>query len=346
MNYAIYDQKGNKLAPLQNRTSVQWKPRYYESGTCEIHARPTDENVKYLKKWNRVICIERNEIMFISSVSRTDDEIIIKGHMDNLDTMINRYTVTIKNVEDGLREVLMRNGIRGLNVVTGVPKGFTHTIKGGMQTTYGTIRETYEKVCKEFNLGWHEIVKGTSLNYLELYEGEIKQRARFSDAIGNVINQSYEEDMSKYKNVVCVAGEEKEDGTRTIVEVNMKQEGEPYLELYVDARDIQSEYKDENGNDKTYTKEEYESLLRERGKAKLEETRKDAFIYNFELNQDNAISVLGKDYDLGDVVPVLSTKYNLQVYARITGIDFIEEGNEDTKIKLEVKLEEMKGVSL
>lgn len=59
MNYLIYDQNGKKQALLQNVTSIQWKPRYWESGSAEIHARPTDENVRYLVEHNRVVCQER-----------------------------------------------------------------------------------------------------------------------------------------------------------------------------------------------------------------------------------------------------------------------------------------------
>lgn len=345
MNYAIYDQNGKKVAPLQNRTSVQWKPRYYESGTCEIHARPTDDNVKYLKKFNRVVCIERNEIMFISNVRRTDDELVVKGYMDNLDQRINSSTITITNIEQGLINLVNKNK-RGLDIIVGDPTGISASVESGTETTYSELRETFAKLCKEYNLGWREIVKDNKLNCLEIYEGRLKQRARFSDAIGNVINQSYEENMTDYRNYAFVAGEEKEDGTRKIVNIDLRKEGEPILEMYVDARDLQSEYKDDSGLDHTYSDLEYENILKERGCIKLEESREKALTYKFELNNSNSISVLGKDYDLGDIVPVLSTKYDLFVYARIVGIDFIEEGNEDTKVKLEVKLEEMKGVSL
>lgn len=64
-----------------------------------------------------------------------------------------------------------------------------------------------------------------------------------------------------------------------------------------------------------------------------------AFVFSFTLNPEDKLIILGRDYDLGDIVPVISIKYGLQVYARIAGIDFVEEGNEDTKINLILQIE-------
>ena len=98
MHYYVYDREGKRQGPLQNITSVQWNPKYYETGKVEIHVEYTDFNTKYLQKWNRIVCKERNEILFIESVERLAKEIVVLGHMDNLEDRINIYTLTVRNV--------------------------------------------------------------------------------------------------------------------------------------------------------------------------------------------------------------------------------------------------------
>ena len=150
--------------------------------------------------------------------------------------------------------------------------------------------------------------------------------------------QRYEVELSKYKNFAYVLGDD-DDGKRRMVTVDMREANEPLIEMYVDARDLQRTYKDSNGNEQTYSDSEYNELLRIRGEEKLLETREVAFVFSFTLNPEDKLIILGRDYDLGDIVPVISIKYGLQVYARITGIDFVEEGNEDTKINLILQIE-------
>ena len=65
MQYFIYDKEGKKQALLQNCTSIQWMPKYYSSGSFEIHARRTKDNDIYLIEGNRIVCTDRNEIGFI-----------------------------------------------------------------------------------------------------------------------------------------------------------------------------------------------------------------------------------------------------------------------------------------
>ena len=50
-------------------------------------------------------------------------------------------------------------------------------------------------------------------------------------------------------------------------------------------------------------------------------------------------AVLGRDYDLGDIVPVISNRFKVANLARITGLNIVEEQN--TKITLELSIEKM-----
>lgn len=337
MNYFIYDRSGNKQAILQNTTSIQWNPKYWETGSAEIHARPTEDNVKYLIPFNRVVCQERNEILFINYVERsTDDDMTVHGYMDNLDQRINTQTAAITNVEAGLIK-LVQNNVRGLDINVAKAMGLTAKVTR-TETTYQTLRTSFETFCQTAKLGWREVVKDGKLNVLELYQGQTRDNIRFSDDLGNILSQKYTQDLSEAKNYAYVLGED--EGTdRKLVIVDQVATGDPRLELYVDARDLQSEYTDDNGNDQTYSTAEYEAILRQRGLDKLAETCQAASTFECELNSEDSLAVLGQDYDLGDVVPIVSQLFGLVIFARVTGIKFVEETGADTKVTLELNIE-------
>ena len=113
------------------------------------------------------------------------------------------------------------------------------------------------------------------------------------------------------------------------------------MELYVDARDLQSTYTDSSGNEQTYTEEEYNNMLKERGISKLAEARKGSSKFAFEIDADDKKAILQKDFDLGDVIPCLSFKFNIFAFARITGLKFVEENNLQTQVTLELELVEV-----
>lgn len=343
MNYLIYDQSGKKQALLQNVTSIQWKPRYWSSGSAEIHARPTDENIKYLVEHNRVVCQERGEILFIDYVQRTDQnsdgaDMVIHGRLDNLGDRINTSTLSITNVEEGLRKLVTQNQ-RGLDITLAPAKGLTAKVVR-TKTTWQTLRSTFADFCKESGLGWRQIVKDGQLNVLEIYQGKEAKTARFSDDLGNITSQEYIKDLSDYFNYIYVLGEDN-NGTRTQLVIDARAEGEAIIEKYVDARDLQSTYTGDDGNEHTYSSEEYMALLNARGQQKRAEMLSQAYSFEFELNEQNRIAVLGRDYDLGDIVPVISKRFGVANLARITGLNIVEEQNTNTKITLELSVEKM-----
>jgi hypothetical protein len=339
MQYYIYGPVGIKLGLLQDVTSIQWNPRYYDSGQFEIHARPTEFNMKYLCKKNRIVCRDRNEIGFIEYVycNEKDDDMEIRGHMDNLEDRINTSTVKVTNVEKSLLDAVSANK-RGLDIFVGTPTGLTATIADGSESTWKTLREMIQTYCKIVGYGYREIVKDGKLNYLEIYSGQRKVNARFSDKLGNVLSQKYIEDMTEYKNFAYVLGEEKDGEARTMVTVDMRSENEPMYELYVDARDIQTTYTDSDGNSKERTAEEIKQLLTQRGNEKLNEARQNASTFEFELKENDTLVVLGSDYDLGDIVSAVSSLYSIYIEARIVGLNFVEEGDQDMEVSLELEI--------
>lgn len=337
MQYFIYDKEGKKQALLQNCTSIQWMPKYYSSGSFEIHARRTKDNDTYLIEGNRIVCTDRNEIGFITGVQLQSQVIEVRGSLDNLSARINLGTATIRNIEASLLKLVETNK-RGLDINVGTPKGLEPSIKYGSSTSYSNLADDFEDYCQKGGLGWREIVHEGKLNYLEIYQGGLKRNAVFSDDLGNIKSQSYEINLSKYKNVAYVFGEDSGSYRKSITVDIRANTNEDIRELYVDARDLQSEYK-EDGVDKQYSEEEYQAMLEQRGQQKLADANKNAYKFEFELDPYSQVAKLGTDYDLGDIVPVKSNQYKILALARITELKFIEEANTDTQVEITTNIE-------
>lgn len=337
MQYFIYDKEGKKQALLQNCTSIQWMPKYYSSGSFEIHARKTADNDTYLIEGNRIVCTDRNEIGFITGMQLQNQVIEVRGSLDNLSARINLGTATIRNIEASLLKLVEENK-RGLDINVGTPKGLEPSIKYGSSTSYSNLADDFEDYCQKGGLGWREIVHEGKLNYLEIYQGQLKRNAVFSDDLGNIKSQSYEINLSKYKNVAYVFGEDSGSYRKCVVVDIRTDPNEDIRELYVDARDLQREYK-ENGVDKQYSEEEYQAMLEQRGQQKLAEANKNAYKFGFELDPYSQVAKLGTDYDLGDIVIVKSNQYKILAQARITGLKFIEEANTDTQVEITTNIE-------
>lgn len=338
--YQVYDSDNNLLMYLQNVTSIQWKSKYCDTGSFEIHARPTEDNRAYLKKWNHIVCYDdyKLEIGFIFYVEHSKDgkEMIVRGYMDALSCIVNLTTHTIKRRES-FNDLLADNN-RFLYSFALDSASVHSTLANGFDTTFKTLYDTFLSYCSELGLGWKTYKNYDGTFSYRIYQGRRQESARFSDVYGNLLEQTLIEDMSSFKNIAYVYGEEKADGTRANVTVDMRNTGDPNLELFVDARDLQSTYRDANNVEQSYTEAEYNAMLTQRGFEKLLEARKAGTKFTFKIQPENSICKLGIDYVLGDIVPVISKRFGLSMWARITGIDYVEEAGKGTQISLTVDI--------
>ena len=152
--------------------------------------------------------------------------------------------------------------------------------------------------------------------------------AIFSDSFYNVKNAVYDRDESEYKNFAYVAGEG-EGSARVIVGVDLRSSAdEERRELYVDARDLQSTYQDDAGDEHTYTADQYRALLRQRGLEKLAEYQKIETV-NSDVDP-NANLTYGVDFDLGDLCTYRYADVGIETTKRITEIQEVYEGSKQT----------------
>lgn len=158
----------------------------------------------------------------------------------------------------------------------------------------------------------------------------------FSQQLSNINRVDYERNIENYCNVAYVAGEG-EGNERKWYEIQINQKEYQSTnnwersELWVDARDIQSE--DDNGNQ--LTEEQYSVLINQRAEEKAVENDMQES-YEATVITKNKRYVYGKDYFLGDFVTVVDTQLGLEFDVQIIGITFSQQNTEEiTDIELQ-----------
>lgn len=174
--------------------------------------------------------------------------------------------------------------------------------------------------------GWNlDITHGVDRRMGNEYNNEA---VVFSQSMSNINRTTYERNSSSYKTVAYVAGEG-EDADRKWYEVYPGSEDDGSTgwnrnELWVDARDIQSEQDGE-----TLTEQEYEQQIKNRANEKFAENDIEES-YECTVIQNNRQYTYGVDYDLADWCTVEDEELGITVDGQITGVDVtMQQGEPD-----------------
>lgn len=214
------------------------------------------------------------------------------------------------------------------------------------QITGGYLWDTIEEVLEQDKLGMFftpvveptKNVDGVETNISEwnlvITTGNYRTRSNnpyslpvvvFSQNFSNIARTDYTLDNKEYCNIAYVAGEgigNERYWYETYQDDGNVQKGWNRNELWIDARDIQSE----SNNGTTLTDEEYEKLIKQRAKEKFAEANKTKS-YTATLTEANKQYTYGKDYYLGDFVTVEDKELDISLDAQITEVTTSEEGS-------------------
>lgn len=126
----------------------------------------------------------------------------------------------------------------------------------------------------------------------------------FSFEFGNLSQIEYEEDNSEYKSMAFVASEGIGGDRKTLEVGDTAKTGLDRIELYVDARDIQSESEE---SEDPLTDEELKELMQQRGLEKLSENKQ---YISFEATILEGKYKFNEHFSLGDFVSVIDKTTN------------------------------------
>ena len=212
------------------------------------------------------------------------------------------------------------------------------TIDTETQVSWENILTYTEELYKTYNCGAKLRLNRKTLGlYYQIYVGSDKSNTIvFSQANENILSTDYTEDKTNYKTYVLVGGEG-EGVDRRVLSIEIKgKQGElvdengytkdvDRYEVFVDANDITSTYKDENDTDKTYTSEQYSQFLRARGYEKQSSEYSVVTTFDGEIDTTNDRYEFNKHYYLGDLVGMRDSDFGNQKKVQV--VNFVRVQN-------------------
>lgn len=331
MEIRIYDSNMDFQGIIENQRSLLWNRQYNETGDFELHCPITPYNIKLLKRGSLVWKKGSVDAGIIESRHMEEDadnnEIIVSGRF--LTAYMDRRLIRPTFDFSGLAEVAMRtilsNAVAIPHVQLGTLQGYTDTIE--FQATYKKLLSTMQKIAKQTQLGFRFRPDFTAKTItFEVYKGldrsmgqSDRARVIFSETFRNLNRAVYEENDQVYSNI-CYVGGKGEGADRVIVAVgDTSSTGLARREVFVNGSDI---------SDENLTDAQYKNKLRQRGREKLAEcayynsVECEAIPYgNFEYL---------KDYDLGDIVTIRKSTWDIGENLRLTGVTEVYENGTQT----------------
>lgn len=331
MEIRIYNSNMDFQGIIENQRSLLWNRQYNETGDFELHCPITPYNIKLLKRGNLVWKKGSVDAGIIESRHMEEDadnnEIVVSGRF--LTAYMDRRLIRPTFDFSGLAEVAMRtilsNAVAIPHVQLGTLQGYTDTIE--FQATYKKLLSTMQKIAKQTQLGFRFRPDFTAKTItFEVYKGldrsmgqSDRARVIFSETFRNLNRAVYEENDQVYSNI-CYVGGKGEGADRVIVAVgDTSSTGLARREVFVNGSDI---------SDENLTDAQYKNKLRQRGREKLAEcayynsVECEAIPYgNFEYL---------KDYNLGDIVTIRKSTWDIGENLRLTGVTEVYENGTQT----------------
>lgn len=322
--------------------SLIWPDKFNGYASFELWAPITDENSEYFKKGNILWCGGDNAAVIEIVKSSIDDKgtktFNVKGRTLEmyLTTRIiwGTYNASNKQASTVMYEIVNQNCVNPSNTDRVIPflecaddEHFGGAIT--YQKTGGEVYDALLNIASNADIGFNVLFKPREQKLVfEVVQGtdrtigqSVNDPVEFSTDLEDILSSSYYSNNQDEKSVALVFGEgEGAERTRQIAGDNTS-EGFERRELYVDARDLQSETLDDEGETHALTPEQYADVLIQRGKEKLSECQiTEAFEAQLRVFGDIQYE-FGVDYEKGDKVTVRDNQLGVVVSARITEVE-------------------------
>ncbi len=317
MQLYVFDQTRSLAGIVESFEYLRWTRRYSACGSFELIAIATTENLALLQIGNYLWKSDDEEAGIIEHIelSQTDKEIItVSGRFATilLARRIIWGTETLNGNLPACVQTLLDHHIldpadanRKINFVSFAAPPISVSIN--TQISYRNLMHAVTGLCDAANVGIKTVFSPVERDFaITLYECAVSQ-AVFSREYENLTEQTYIQSHVDYADTALIGGEG-EGMNRTFVSI-IGASGEQRREVFVDAKDLRQE---DFGSG-------YADALIFRGQSRLSEL---AMVQSF----DAAVNPHGnlkykEDFDLGQLVQVLSKKWGVALAARITELE-------------------------
>ncbi|SHJ64653.1 virus ReqiPepy6 Gp37-like protein [Hathewaya proteolytica DSM 3090] len=340
MELYVFNPQYEFVGIIEGYSSFRWIRRFYNCGEFELHIPINTRNLELLVEDNLILKNDDTEVAIITSRqlklnTNGMQELTIHGRF--MKYIFNRRIIwDTVNYNNNLTELIMielvnKNVINPTNVnrkiqniQLGVVNNFTDTLS--KQISYKDLLDSLFDITTisniSFKLDFNINDKKLYFNTFKGLDRTVGQntniRAIFSTEFDNILEQEYTDSNENFKNTVLIAGEGQGTQRKKVV-VGEDNSGIARKEMFIDARDIQSD-----NTDVTLTQEQYNNILITKGVEALKQCT-DNYSFNSVINTNQTNLTYKKDYDLGDIVTCVNTDWGLQVDTRITEIEEVYE---------------------
>ena len=340
--FKIDDTTFENIGEVNQYNSLIWPDKFNGYANFELWAPITDENSEYFKKGNVLWCGGDNAAVVEIVKSVIDDKGMktfnVKGRTLEmlLTTRIiwGTYNATNKQASTCMYDIVNQNCINPTDVKRRIP--FLEMAEDGKfggaiqyQKTGDEVYDALTTIASNADIGFGILFRPKEKKLIfRVVQGvdrtvgqSTNEQVVFSTDLEDILSSSYYSNNQDLKSVALVAGEDKSTGRETQVSGDNNGVGFSRRELYVDARDLQSEVTNEDGSTTSLTPEQYASALIQRGDEKLTECRTTE-VFEAQIRVFGDVQYeYGVDYQKGDKVTVMDKQLNVVVSARITEVE-------------------------
>lgn len=335
VNIRIFDKDINFLGEVDAYTSLFYIRKWNTYNECEFHV--TNYNKELFKK-NNIIMLNNDTtkvavIKHIEAENSDTKDVLVKAYgltrwfLDRvtyppIDKSYDYYNDNIENIMIGL---VTKNTISPDDLNRKIPYLISDISKSRgdktiFQSRYENLLEELTKLSELSQLGFRidldyknkqfifKVVDGLDRSI----EQNINSYAIFARKFDNILSEKYTDSDIDYKNCAIIGGQG-EGIDRQIEYINNELVGIDRKEMFIDARDLE-------------TQEETTNLI-DRGKAKLAEHQE---VRSHECEID--IKDYKKVWDLGNFVTIRNDEVGVTQRAQITEVKEVYEGS--TKIEV------------
>ncbi len=332
------------IGEINQYTSLMWPDKFNGFTSFELNAPITLENKALIKEGNVLWCGGDNAAVIEIIQSDTNEEgqktYKVKGRTLEflLTTRIiwGTYQCTNKLSSTAIYEIVNEHCINPSDAKRKIPfLELAEDEKFGKKISYqktgGEVYESITNICSDSELGFCVLFrpKERKLIFKVLYgverngKSEVNKGSKlviFSTDMEDILTSSYYTNSQDVKTTALVAGEGEDAGRKRIISGDNSLEGFLRKELYVDARDLQSEVSNEDGTFTTISDSEYEDMLDSRGSEKLSEhVKTETFDAKMRVIGDVQYTY-NVDYFKGDKVIVRDMELGVQAIATVSEV--------------------------
>ena len=342
--YQLDNDTFDAIGQINQFTSLIWPDKFNGYTTFELNAPLTVENRELIKEGNIIWCGGDNAAMIEIIQSDMDDDgqktYKVKGRTLEmlLTTRIiwGTYVCQSKYSSTAMYEIVDTQCVNPTQSNRKIP--FLECAEDeelgrliSHQKTGGEVYDELLSIATEAELGFSVLFRPREKKLIfKVFEGIDRTIAMQSDSgeklvvfsteLDDILSSSYYINDQDKKSTAYVAGEGDGAERKYIVSGDNASPGFLRRELYVDARDLQSEVTNSDGTTTTINEDDYRDMLNDRGVQKLADN---IVVESFEAK----MRVIGDiqyqynvDYFKGDKVLVQDTDLGIQVIATISEV--------------------------